>query len=258
MLRLTICTNLKTGTLVTLPSQPFGKWPVNASYVIASTLPPAISPSSNNPLSRLRKINLIVHKPEIRTSYHVVRTEIPKFFAEHKDKDIDLVLHMGIGYPEHYTIETQSFRDDYNQSADVDGQYARDLSDLPGGEHLWRDVYKAPEILETAVQPVDELWRRTESLLLGKGNTVDVRLSDDPGHYLCGFIYYEGLVERWWHGEQRNVLFLHVRPWVADEVVQEGREVAMAVIRAAVEMIEKRRDNEKAKADGLGSCCVVS
>jgi hypothetical protein len=40
--------------------------------------------------------------------------------------------------------------------------------------------------------------------------------------------------------------------------VQEGREVAMAVIRAAVEMIEKRKDNEKAKADGVGSCCVVS
>ena len=106
MLRPTIGTNLKTGTLVTLPSQPFGKWPVNASYVIASTLPPAISPSSNNPLSRLRKINLIVHKPEIRTSYHAVRTEVPTFFAEHKYKDIDLVLHMGIGYPEHYTIET--------------------------------------------------------------------------------------------------------------------------------------------------------
>jgi pyroglutamyl-peptidase len=245
--------------LMTPRSQPFMEWTVNASYVIASTLPSTISPSSNNPLSPLRQINLIVHKPAIRTSYHDVRTEVPKFFAEHKDKDIDLVLQMGNGYPDHYSIETQSFRDDYNVWADVDDQYARDLCDLPGGEHLWRDTYKAPKILKTAVQPVGELWRRTESLLLGKGNTADVRLSDDPGHYLCGFIYYEGLVERWRHGDQRNVLFLHVRPWLDDETIEVGREVAMAVIRAAVEMIEKRRDKEeKEKGSALGGCCVVS
>ena len=111
----------------------------------------------------------------------------------------------------------------------------------------------------SAVQPVGELWRRTESLLLGKGNTADVQLSDDPGNYLWGFIRYEGLVERWRHGEQRNVLFLHVKPWPDNERVQEGREVVMAVIRAAMEMIEKRRDKkEKEEVAGLSSCCVVA
>ena len=119
-----------------LSLQPFMQFPVNVSYVIASTLPSAISPSPNNPLSPLRKINLIAHKPAIRTSYHDVRTDVPKFFSKHKDKDVDLVLHMGNGYSDHYSLETQSFRDHYNVWPDVDDQFARDLCDLPGGEHL--------------------------------------------------------------------------------------------------------------------------
>jgi pyroglutamyl-peptidase len=197
-----------------------------------------------------------VHKPAIRTSYHDVRTELPKFFAEHKN--IDFVLHMGSGYKDHYAIETQSCRDNYNSFLDEDHKLARDLKDLPGGEHLWRDTYKAPKFLKTAVQPVDELWRRVHSLLLGKSlsSLPDVRLSTDPGNFMCGFIYYAGLVELWRHKESRNVMFVHVKSAVDEETIQEGREVAMAVIRAAVGMIEKRRLKDEEIEDK--GCCVVS
>lgn len=235
---------------------PFMHIPINASYQIASTLPAVISPSSDSPISGLRRINLIVHKPAIRTSYHDVRTELPKFFAANADKDIDFVLHMGSGYRDHYAIETQSCRDDYNTYPDEDHQLARDLSDLPGGEHLWRDTYHAPKYLKTSVQPVDELWRHVQSLLLGKSSLADVRLSADPGNFLCGFIYYAGLVERWRHKESRNVIFVHVKSAVDEETLQEGREVAMAVIRAAVGMIEKRRLKEEGMEDG--GCCIAS
>jgi len=232
------------------------QYDVNASYLIASTLPTVISPSSDSPTSGLRRINLIVHKPAIRTSYHDVRTEVPKFFAANTDKEIDFVLHMGNGYPDHYTIETQSCRDNYNTYPDEDHQLARDLHDLPGGEHLWRDTYHAPKYIKTSVQPVSELWRHTQSLLLGKSSLADVRLSADPGNFLCGFIYYAGLVERWRHNEDRNVIFVHVKPAIDEETLQEGREVAMAVIRAAMGMVEKRRLKEEEKEDG--GCCVVS
>lgn len=84
----------------------------------------------------------------------------------------------------------------------------------------------------------------------------DVRLSNDPGNFLCGFIYYAGLVERWRFEEEQNVVFVHVRSDVDEETVQEGREVAMAVIRAAVGMIEYGRlKDREVKAR---SCCVVS
>jgi pyroglutamyl-peptidase len=164
---------------------------------------------------------------------------------------------MGSGYKDHYTIETQSCRDNYNSLLDEDHKLARDLEDLPGGEHLWRDTYKAPKYLKTAVQPVDELWRHVQSLLPGKSlSRPDVRLSHDPGNFLCGFIYYAGLVERWRHKESQNVIFVHVKSAIDEETVQEGREVAIAVIRAAVGMIEKRRLRDDHVEDNR--CCIVS
>jgi pyroglutamyl-peptidase len=182
-----------------------------------------------------------VRKPAIRTAYRDVRTELPDFFAANAIKDIDLVLHMGSGYRNHYSIETQSCRDHYNKRLDEDNQLARDLSDLDGGENLWRDAYKAPEYLQTAVQPVEELLQDVQSLVGGENRSVDVRLSKDPGDFLCGFIYYAGLVERWRLKEPQNVLFLHVRSGVDEETVHEGRDVAIAVIKAAVGMIDKAR-----------------
>jgi pyroglutamyl-peptidase len=178
---------------------------------------------------------------------------VPPFYAAHED--IDLVLHMGVGYKDHYAIETQSKRDNYNVHIDEDGKLARDLSDLPGGEHLWRDTYHAPKVLKTSVQPVGELWQHVQSLLLGKTNPANVQLSTDPGNFLCGFIYYAGLIERWRHSEDRNVIFLHVKPDLDEEKMQEGREVAMAVIRAAIGMIEKKRLKEAEM--GESGCCVV-
>jgi pyroglutamyl-peptidase len=214
-----------------------------------------ISPSSDSPKSTLRRINLIVHRPAIRTAYHAARIEVPKFYAENADKDIDFVLHMGMGYKDHYAIETQSFRDNYNDIVDEDGKLSRDLSDLPGGEYLWRDTYHAPKTLKTSIQPVDDLWRHVQSLLLGKSCAADVQLHYNPGNYLCGFVYYTGLVERWRHKEDRNVIFLHVKTDVDEKTIQEGREVAMAVIRAAVEMVEKKKSKE-AKM-GEAGCCIV-
>lgn len=105
------------------------------------------------------------------------------------------------------------------------------------------------------MQPVNELWQQVQALLVGKKSEADVRLSTDPGNFLCGFIYFAGLVERWRHSEERNVIFLHVRSDVDEETLQEGREVAMAVIRAAVGMIEEKRLKEERKG---GGCCVVS
>jgi pyroglutamyl-peptidase len=219
---------------------PFRQFRVNSSWEIANTLPTSISLSSDTSTTELQRINIIVHKPAIQTSYHDVRNKVPKFFADNMDKDIDLVLHLGSGYLNHYAIETQSGRDNYDSFVDEDQKTSKDLADLPGGEHLWRDTYHAPDTLKTAVQPVKELLQQTQSLL-GKSSQADVRLSDDPGKALCGFIYYAGLVERWRHMEPQYVIFLHVRSIIDDETLQEGKEVVLAVIKAALRMIEKRR-----------------
>lgn len=47
-------------------------------------------------------------------------------------------------------------------------------------------------------------------------------------------------------GKDRVVLFVHViRSNVETDVVAEGKEVVLAVVRAAVEMIERRRVREE-------------
>ena len=228
---------------------------VNASYLIANSLPSIISPS-NNSASKLRRINITVHRPAVKTSYHDVRQQIPKFFAEYNN--IDFVLHMGIASPrQYYTISKGSCRDDYNYWPDVEGKYARDLEDLPGGECLWKDVYHAPKFLKSSIKPIDDLWRRSQSLLLSKQCSADLRIEADAGHYLCGFIYYAGLVERWRKQEERNVLFVHTKGETDDDTVAEGREVALAVIRAAIETIE--HESVKAHDACLALCgkCVT-
>jgi pyroglutamyl-peptidase len=228
---------------------------VNASYLIANSLPSIISPS-NNSASKLRRINITVHRPAVETSYHDVREQVPKFFAEYNN--IDFVLHMGIASPrQYYTISKGSYRDNYNYFPDADGKYARDLEDLPGGEHLWRDDYHAPRFLKSSI-PMDDLWRRSQSLLLGKQYSADLRLEDDAGHYLCGFIYYAGLVERWRKHEDQNVLFVHTKGETDDDTVAEGREVALAVIRAAVETIEREKKKSWDSCLALcGKCAIM-
>lgn len=228
---------------------------VNASYLIANSLPSIISPSNNN-TSKLRQINITVHRPAVRTSYHNVRQEVPKFFAEYNN--IDFVLHMGIAYPrQYYTISKGSYRDDYNYFPDVEGKYARDLEDLPGGEHLWRDVYHAPKFLKSSIQPIDDLWRRSQSLLLSKQCSADLRLEADAGHYLCGFIYYAGLVERWRKHEVQNVLFVHTKGETDDDTIAEGREVALTVIRAAIETVEHESTKSYDACLALCGKCVA-
>lgn len=148
---------------------------------------------------------------------------------------------MGSGYRDFYTIETQARRDEYNEYIDEEGKLARDLGELDG--------YGAPEVLESDVKPSDELLGGVKGLLGEKGGKgkekvdidIEIRLSKDPRNFMCGLVYYAGLVERWRVDEDGNVTFLHVRSSVEEDFVREGREVALAVIRAAVRIIERGR-----------------
>jgi hypothetical protein len=129
---------------------------------------------------------------------------------------------------------------------DEDGKLSKDLDDLLGGETLWRDTYHSPPYLESSVKPYSSLLEDVQTLLRGEGEKEgalekyipNVGLSVDPGDFMCGFIYYAGLVERWKVGEERKVLFLHVRSGIEEGTVNEGREVALAVVRAALALIE--------------------
>lgn len=74
-------------------------------------------------------------------------------------------------------------------------------------------------------------------------------MSDDAGRYLCDYIYYASLAhfhatrkrEMPWD-ERTHVVFLHVPP-VTHGSVEDGREVAVALIRALVDSRRMRQDD---------------
>lgn len=64
---------------------------------------------------------------------------------------------------------------------------------------------------------------------------MDLRISEDPGRYLCDFIYYSSLAHLYKANCPRKVVFLHVPSDASDAYVTQGRELAVNLIRSLVE-----------------------
>ncbi|AEO53917.1 hypothetical protein MYCTH_2295856 [Thermothelomyces thermophilus ATCC 42464] len=79
---------------------------------------------------------------------------------------------------------------------------------------------------------------------------LDLRISEDAGHYLCDFIYYSSLAHLEKAGERRRVLFLHVPSDASDHSIAVGRELLLQLVRSVAESELARREKEKSKAEG--------
>lgn len=84
-----------------------------------------------------------------------------------------------------------------------------------------------------------------------------MRVNPDAGNFLCGFIYYNSLA--WYHQrssstsspDEKPVIFMHVPDLSGSEAkLLEGREVAVALIKALVESRRKAGVGCGAKAGG--------
>ncbi|KAL8643619.1 MAG: hypothetical protein Q9226_008236, partial [Calogaya cf. arnoldii] len=226
----------------------FGNNHINPSHLIANTLPSSFTAEN------LPNIKIIKASP-IPVHYRTVRDVVPRFlFPQPQDKTtvtrsyppriptslfqdlldagpmmedrprFDFVLHIGMAAPrEYFTMETCAHRDRY-LGKDEAGETME-------GDTLWRDVYKAPEILRPGFD-AEDVWRRWQSELTG----VDVRPSSDAGRYLCDFIYYSSLVEYWRKDPEAMapVMFLHVPGKIEDYDIEMGRKVALGLIGAMV------------------------
>ena len=65
---------------------------------------------------------------------------------------------------------------------------------------------------------------------------MDLRPSNNAGHYLCDFIYYASMLEYWRREPrgQRPCMFLHVPSGLEEEDIRRGREAALGLITALV------------------------
>lgn len=99
------------------PIQPFRKFTTNPSWEIAASFLPSTQISSD-----IYKINIVPHPEFVRVAYQTVDTLIPQIHAQEK---FDYILHIGVGLPGGYEIETVAHEKGYVK-ADVDGL-------IPGG-----------------------------------------------------------------------------------------------------------------------------
>lgn len=69
----------------------------------------------------------------------------------------------------------------------------------------------------------------------------DLRPSNDPGRFLCDFIYYTSMVEYWRRDctDSGPVMFLHVPDGIGAEDVARGKKVTLGLIEAL--LASKRR-----------------
>jgi pyrrolidone-carboxylate peptidase len=74
---------------------------------------------------------------------------------------------------------------------------------------------------------------------------MDLRISEDAGHYLCDFIYFSSLAHLHKSGREGKVLFLHVPADASDHSVALGRELLLQLVRAAVETEVAHRTTAK-------------
>lgn len=183
-----------------------------------------------------------------------MRTLIPAVYSSPSHPDYDplyaqcsYIVHIGMAVTaDEYTVEQLGHRDGYHvsrttglETRDVDDKTLKECEEelgLAEGEY-WCEC---PEILQTTLDVGDILERMYRP---GPGDIsqlpegITVKGSDDAGNYLCDFIYYSSLSHFWKkNGEsgKRPVVFLHVPPESDEGVLQKGREVTMALIRAIV------------------------
>lgn len=148
-----------------------------------------------------------------------------------------------------YRVEKQGHRDGYDVSPkkgtptlDVDGRTLRECEEEMGlgeGEY-WRGCLETIQSTLDVDDIVERMHLRNRKGAGGEKRLpegIAVKASDNAGFYLCDFIYYSSLAHFWKNnGEEgeRKVVFLHVPPESDDEVLEKGREVTLALIRAMV------------------------
>ncbi|KAK3900960.1 Pyroglutamyl-peptidase 1, partial [Staphylotrichum tortipilum] len=244
--------------------QPLGK---PSSIPTPFNPPPPAAPA-------IPPVRLVVHDKPIRVNYETVRGVVPRLWegaaidsaggsgvegGDGKGEDgkgggvqegegkegginpaIDLMLHIGMAGPRlFYAVERRGHRDGYVMG-DVDGEVPAPREEVGEG-WIWEGM--PPELLtDVDVEDVLRRWRGHSP------RHMDLRISEDAGHYMCDFIYFSSLAYLYKAGEKRRVLFLHVPSDASEHSIATGRELVLQLVRSVVESEVVRR--EKAKEEG--------
>lgn len=154
---------------------------------------------------------------------------------------VDLVLHIGMASGrKYYSAERYAHRDDYGSHKDIDGQ-------APTSEEALELYGDCPALMTTSLdyETMVENWQSSvrHTPAGSPAHGADCRASYDAGHFLCDYTYLNSLA---WYGRKskkyegggnsdRPVMFLHVPAESDETMLDKGRAVAVALIRAMVD-----------------------
>lgn len=203
-------------------------------------------------------ITLIKPASYIPAAYHKIYSKTTQLIEEHEP---DLVLHMGLAVDrDYFAVEKSALKEGYHEIPDVDRKV------VTRAENLKWFGKKTPDVLvsQLKLEEVVEAWQVSCAGIRmpgadggkkgggsaagkigsakgkgkegnGKGkSTVDVRLSDDVGTYVCGFMYYVSLLGMEKKKGRRDVTFLHVPPLQGQGEIDVGVQVVKELIIALV------------------------
>jgi pyroglutamyl-peptidase len=171
-------------------------------------------------------IRIITPPEPLKAAYHSL-LEITKLLEEFKP---DIVIHIGLAVDRNYfAIERGATRDGYHQYPDV----ARKVFNKAENRKTWG---KSPERLNSSLDLDDILVKwQTQA---GKGS--DLRISDDVGTYICGFVYYTSLEYLWKKGGwEMPVVFMHVPSLPKKDDIEKGTKITIALVKGIAESIGK-------------------
>ncbi|RKF78402.1 Pyroglutamyl-peptidase 1 [Golovinomyces cichoracearum] len=228
----------KKKKLMRLSPQPFYENSLfNSSWEIARRLPsylPAtagtMTSSTDNAACRstysFPPIRIHIHPDPIKVSYKSVRELVPTLWGSRK---IDIVIHIGMAVKaKFYSIERLAHRDGYLM-LDVDSVACPDLVErmTKGKDWIW---YGLPEELlsDINIDRVFSIWQTLKP-------AADVRVSNDPGRFLCDFIYFSSLAELAKRCKPKKVIFLHVPEDTNETSINTGVKITVQLIKAIVQ-----------------------
>ncbi|RDL37452.1 Pyrrolidone carboxyl peptidase (Pyroglutamate aminopeptidase) [Venustampulla echinocandica] len=193
---------------------------INPSWEIVSQLPSSTTHKGQG-------IRIITHPAPFKAAYHDLLNVVPKLLEQVSP---DIVLHMGLAVErDYFAVEKGADRDGYHQYPDV----ARKVFTKVENKKVWG---KSPARLDSCLEleNVVGMWRA------GAGKGTDVRMSDDVGAYVCGFVYYLTLEYFYRKGEkEKSILFMHVPPLNGEAEIEKGKRVTLAMIHAMAECSRK-------------------
>eukprot|EP00842_Homolaphlyctis_polyrhiza_P001915 jgi/Hompol1/2724/HPOL_006149-RA len=153
---------------------------VNPSWKAVNTLPASIG-------------DFDIVKEEVKVAYETVRARVPALHEQHQPV---CVIHVGVGLPHAIKLERLAHNDNYDKR-DVDGLLA------PGAVV----VAESKDLVLTSSLDIDRVLDG-----MNRRGWQHIAPSDDPGRYVCDFIYYSSLYETKKQGTNIPCLFVHVPP----------------------------------------------